>query len=174
MTWGAFEVLCRDVFIACGNADPARTLAELKARSQGLLSKQVSIDQLATWDFNLSTGFGSFLAQSIDFSNYALGRDAITALLHNAPEVTSGFKHPDLWSLCQRRHLIVHRRGIVDSKYVDATGDSARIGTALTIKPSDFSSYHSTVHALGLRILLAADRWHLEKQSQGGASNGGT
>lgn len=44
-----------------------------------------------------------------------------------------------MWLLSQRRHLIVHRRGIVDAQYLAKTGDSFR--RAL----SDTSGGHPTI-----------------------------
>ena len=60
----------------------------------------------------------------------------------------------DLWLLFQRRHLIVHRRGIVDSAYIAATGEDLLVGTEMSITPRDFEIYINAV--LGAAITIGS------------------
>jgi hypothetical protein len=63
-----------------------------------------------------------------------------------------------LWLLCQQRHLIVHRRGIVDAKYVESTGASAVLGELIEINPDNLESYMEKVVSTGQSILSAANK----------------
>ena len=61
----------------------------------------------------------------------------------------------ELWMLYQRRHLIVHRRGVVDQAYLDATGETFTIGTHLTVTPDDFEKALSVVVSAGTALGLS-------------------
>ncbi len=45
-----------------------------------------------------------------------------------------------LWLLYQRRHLIVHRRGIVDERYRTESGEALPLGAELRVKPDELES----------------------------------
>jgi hypothetical protein len=60
----------------------------------------------------------------------------------------------DEWKLLvrcfQKRHLLAHRMGVIDEKYVAAVNDpAARVGRKITIESSEVSSLLSAVNKLG-------------------------
>jgi hypothetical protein len=55
----------------------------------------------------------------------------------------------ELWVLFQRRHLIVHRRGVIDQIYLDATGENYPLGSKLNVRPDDFEASMRMVVAAG-------------------------
>lgn len=57
----------------------------------------------------------------------------------------------------QQRHLLQHQDGIVDSDYIDKSGDSTyQIGQHLILKEADVVKYANVVEKLGKRILEIA------------------
>lgn len=63
-----------------------------------------------------------------------------------------------LWRLSKKRNLIVHHKGIVDQKYLSATGDSVALGSQLTIKPDDVKSYIISSAKIVEQLLLASSQ----------------
>jgi hypothetical protein len=63
--------------------------------------------------------------------------------------------HKDLWILNQRRHLIVHRRGVIDREYLEKTGETLEIGDLLTVTPQEITGYFGRVRDAGVAILDA-------------------
>jgi hypothetical protein len=62
----------------------------------------------------------------------------------------------DLWVLSQRRHLIVHNRGVVDRKYIEQTGATDEEGKPLRLRPRDIERAIGLVRDAGYALLLAA------------------
>ena len=62
-------------------------------------------------------------------------------------------KGPRLRLLYKRRNLFVHRRGIVDKRYLEETSDAAKEGSRLMVHPSDVSEAANLVATAGLKIL---------------------
>jgi hypothetical protein len=59
----------------------------------------------------------------------------------------------EMWVLNQRRHLIVHRRGIVDASYIANTGDALALGAELTISPNELERYLTLVADTGVKMI---------------------
>lgn len=60
--------------------------------------------------------------------------------------------------LYQRRHLLVHRQGIVDQSYLDRSGDSAyQVSQRIVVRPDDVSDLAAMLETLasGLRTVVA-------------------
>jgi len=63
-------------------------------------------------------------------------------------------KH-ELWSLFQRRHLIVHRCGVVDTKFLQEVGGSQQPGSVLVLGPKDLDRDLAATLAFGCQLLSA-------------------
>jgi hypothetical protein len=59
----------------------------------------------------------------------------------------------NVWLLCQKRHLIVHKMGLVDNIFIDNTGLDFPIGSKLKVTPEILETYLSIVKDTGLEIL---------------------
>jgi len=57
--------------------------------------------------------------------------------------------------LSQRRHLIVHQRGIVDRRYLENTNDTQQIGERLLVSPDELLGYIVLVQNSGASLLTA-------------------
>jgi hypothetical protein len=67
-------------------------------------------------------------------------------------------RNPRLWLLQQRRHLIVHRRGVVDKQYLENTGEKIKVGEQLTPTPTEIEEYVRHVCDAALALVKAANK----------------
>jgi len=155
LCWGALEVLARDVFVALINENPNAAIQLLEHPStRGRFNlKAISVEVLAIHGFDVSTRMGDVLVQQQDLAELAVIKDVYQALFPDARALHSTLGAKDLWLLNQRRHLIVHKRGIVDARYLERTGDKTERGSTLNVLPSDLKGYLTLVRDAGIEIL---------------------
>jgi hypothetical protein len=77
-------------------------------------------------------------------------------MLNSDPAVADALAEKRLWVLCQQRHLIVHRRGVIDARYLEATGEQQAIGSRLSVAPAELESQIESVVAAASALLTAA------------------
>lgn len=143
LTWSAFEVLSRDIFIAHLNSMPkayTKLLADSDVRKRFDLSR-VSIERVAEFNFDLTGKLGDLLIDQNDLADLGGIKATFVALFPSDSVLRQALNERDLWLLFQRRNLIVHRRGIVDQRYLDASGDEQSIGSRLTLRPTELDTY---------------------------------
>jgi hypothetical protein len=150
LCWGAFEVLARDSFETHLNVNPGRTLALLNdrvAKRRFELSK-VSLETLATHNFDLSARMGTLLAEQQDLSDVYSIKSVFQALFPSNDGLRDALSDLDLRLLSLRRNLIVHRRGIIDDKYAASTDCSPQVGQRLKITPDELEAHlRATIRA---------------------------
>jgi hypothetical protein len=158
LTWGAFEVLSRDIFRAYLNSTPrayANLLADADVRKRFDLSR-VSIERVAEFDFDLSGKLGDLLIDQNDLADLGGIKATFVALFPSDSSLRVALSERDLWLLFQRRSLIVHRRGLVDQRYLDASGDKQSIGSLLTLRPRELKRYLEVVTNAAVALISAA------------------
>jgi hypothetical protein len=155
LVWSAVEVLARDSFVFLLNRRPElaeRLLAEQANR------KRFSVDRidwqtLATYGYDLSANLGTFLISKADLTNVPAIRDAYGALFPSATDLGRKLADRRLWDLCQKRNLIVHRRGIVDQQYLANTEDTLSLGADLWISPSEVEDLLEAALHIGTEVI---------------------
>jgi hypothetical protein len=143
LTWGAFEVLSREVFRVWMNRTPrayANLLADSDVRRRFDLSR-ISIERVAEYDFDLSGRLGDLLIEQNDLADLACIKATFFALFPADSGLRIALNERALWLLFQRRNLIVHRRGIIDGRYLEASGDRLSIGSRLGVQPTELKDY---------------------------------
>ncbi len=145
--WTAIETLTGDLWEAAVNAHP-HGLAKLRGdwpkgkekgqpEGKGPLpplvnttplgkvseEKSIRLAALEDYDFNVSSVMGTLLRDSrYDFQNLKdIKRAYVQAFFENQEDVLDAILDPCLYHLSQVRHLLVHRAGIVDQKFIDST-----------------------------------------------------
>lgn len=156
LVWGAFEVLARDLFTELLNRHPTRVEALVANPSN---RKRFGIEKLdwgtlSTFGFDLSKNLGTVLAQRADLDDIPTIKDAYGALFPDVSDLASKLADRRLWLLFQRRNLIVHRRGMVDQKYNEKTGETLRLGDQLWPTPEDVEAYFEAVALAGASMLV--------------------
>jgi hypothetical protein len=170
LLWSALEVMARDVFRAVVDESPTLALAlasEPTTRRRFQVDK-IPLEILAENSFNVSQTMGTILAAQQDFSDLTTIKAVFSVLSPNDAALRDALAAPDLWQLCQRRHLLVHRRGIVDAAYLRNTGEPLDLGSRIRVSPDDFERYFHVVMRAGVSMELTADSWGAESPAGSG------
>lgn len=159
LTWSALEVLANDLAVELLNRDPQTGVRVLQSpdfkRTTGGL--KLGIESLEEYGFNLSTNFGSFIFDRWSITSVEAMRVVFGLIFTGDEAVLRELSSGDLWHLSQKRHLIVHRRGIIDSRYLRSSkGSDLVVGVPLPIALADVNRYQTCVRDLGSALLNAA------------------
>jgi hypothetical protein len=155
LIWSAFEVLARDLFVFCLNRKPELVGKIIQNESTKRLFqlKGLDFELLSQHRFDVSHAMGDILVQIHDLGNLAAMKACFTALFPNEAALRDSLSGSDLWLLSQRRNLIVHRRGIIDMKYLDSTGETLPLGSLIRIRSSDIKQSLDTVCSVGASLI---------------------
>jgi hypothetical protein len=160
LTWSAFEVLSRDIFRTHLNCTPGaytELSADADIRKRFDLSR-VSIERVADFGFDLSSRLGDLLVEQNDLADLGGIKATFTALFPSDSRLRGALSERDLWLLFQRRSVIVHRCGITDQRYLDASGDQQPIGRRLAVRPRELKKHLESVTAAANTMISAAIR----------------
>jgi hypothetical protein len=160
LAWGALEGLAKDVFVAHLNMNPSSVncLSEHPQLRKRFGLKALDLAVLEEHGFDVSGSLGDILIGNYDLSDIVGIRAVFSALFPNDQSLRAGLGTRELWVLSQKRHLLVHRRGIVDVQYIEKTGDSLKPGDSLPVTPHDVKEALSLVRDAGMQIILAPHR----------------
>ena len=82
--------------------------------------------------------------------------EEVCELLFDNETLSKSLKNQELWNLAQKRNLIVHRRGIVDSQYLSKTPYNVPLGSTLLSNGTEVEMFLQVVRDIGLDVLRAA------------------
>jgi hypothetical protein len=139
LCWSALEVFCRDFFTAYLNKHPDKCRALNKDEDTKKLfdlSKDTLIQHLEGNKYNLSSLMGTILAHRQDFSDFESIRATFRVLFQAASPFEDNLVKSNLTILAARRNLIVHRSGVIDSKYHQHDTTTV-VGQSLNLTPED-------------------------------------
>ena len=144
LVWNSFEVFCRDMLEQVLNAEPylvdrLRNSIELKKL---LDLKNIPLETLQSFDFNVSNKMGTILIERSDFSQLHVAQAFLAPLTTGDEDASKAIFDDQLYYLNRCRNLVVHRRGIVDAKFKRTTKCNQEIGEEL-----DFSVLQLEMHA---------------------------
>lgn len=155
LVWSAVEVLARDSFVYLLNRRPilAEQLLEEQANRKRFSVDRIDWQTLAAYGYDLSKNLGTLLISKADLTSVPAIRDAYGALFPLATELGRKLSDRRLWDLCQKRNLIVHRRGIVDQQYLANTSDNISVGADLWIPPNEVEDLLEAGLHIGTEII---------------------
>jgi hypothetical protein len=155
LLWSALEVLSRDTFEVHLNDDPnlAQRLVSDPTTRKRFEADRFPLETLIEHGFDLTGKVGSVLVAKQDFSDLVTIKAVFKVLFPASVDLARALAEPGLWLLGQQRHLIVHRRGVVDRAYLDNTGETVSKGSRLVVTPSDFERSLTLVTQTGERLL---------------------
>lgn len=155
-TWAVFEHFVGSFIVKWIDQDPKRSRAILSAPDlKTYLGKQVvDIDAIDDHGFDLSRSMGTVIFRGKRLDNLAILRSVLNALFQD--ELLREALGDDLWMLNQRRHLFVHKRGLVDQEYLQRTGDKVPVGERLNVSSEDIERYLTAVQKAVVAIVTAA------------------
>ena len=156
-TWTVFESAVRAFIINWINANPQRALPVLASPElKTYFGKQVvDITVINDFAFDLTSSMGDILFGDRRLDNLQVIRHVLEALFNNT-NIREKLAD-DIWILNQRRHLFVHRRGLIDAEYLRRTGDPVPVGERLCVTSGDIEHYINAVKVAFLAIASAAD-----------------
>ena len=155
LLWSAFEVLCRDTFETLINGEPTKVQALISNPStrKRFEAERLPLDTLVQHGFDPVSPIGSVLVRQQDFSDLLTVKAVYGVLYPGGTELTQALAHRELWTLYQRRHLVVHRRGAIDQVYLDATGENHSLGSRLIVTPKAFEASLTAVVSAGAALV---------------------
>lgn len=148
LLWSVFEVLSRDFIKIFVNNNPEFFDKFGKKEIPTILLKEFSYD--------LSDHLGDVLIENVDWSNLNRIKEIYFKLFSENKDLKKSLKSGLLWKICQRRHLIVHRRGLIDQQYIEKTDDNFEVGEMLPIESSELIDYLLEVRNTGIEIIKCA------------------
>jgi hypothetical protein len=157
LTWGALEVLSRDLFVAILNARPAfaGVVAQDEDCRRLFQMKALPLETLSTYAFDVSGHMGSILADQHPVDSVPSMKAVFRTLFPGNERLRELLSNRSLWLISQRRHLIVHRRAIVDDTYISNTGDAVAPGDELCISAATLEADLVLIRDIGLELILS-------------------
>jgi len=158
LTWSALEVLSQETFVELLNTMPSLIVRLSNDESARRLFplKSIAIETLVDHEFDMSHHMGEHLIQLRAVDSVPIMRSVFSALFPSANELHRAFGDTALWTLNQRRHLIVHKRGVVDREYLTKTGENLETGEQLAVTPAELEIYLRAVVNVGSELLRNA------------------
>ena len=152
--WTALEIFASDIFVSLLNAKPSLAIRLMEDENTKRLFqlKGIPFDLLTEFKFDLISSMGTLLVNYHPIDTIPSMKAVFGAILPNRKAIKIVLDNRKLWLLFQRRHLIVHRRGIVDSSYLSAIGEKLSLGTEIVISPDDLERYMKLVLDAGVAI----------------------
>lgn len=169
LLWGAFECLARDLFVCSINSAPllSKRLIDSPEGRRVFQLKAMDFETLAEHRFDISDKLGSILISHQDLSDLAKIRTVYGLLFPQVQSLYTALGNRNLWTMVQRRHLIVHNRGIVDQRYLDSTGDQLLVGDVLVVTPQAVEEYAAVVQDAGAALIVAVGGVFVNIQTDG-------
>jgi hypothetical protein len=157
LTWGAFEVLSRDIFITYLNRNPdkAKGLMTDENTKRLFVRKSIDIELLHNYSYDISNSMGEVLCEMHEISSITTIRNVYKSLFPASKDLIQKLMDSNLWLLSQQRHLIVHQRGVVDKIFIDNTNLDLPIGSTIRVTPDELETFLSIVRDTGCEIIKA-------------------
>jgi len=162
--WAAFESVAKDCWVVALNLRTdelgRRALTKLPQDQQdgGVSSKQISVEIMARYGFDLRNKLGTVLEGKFDFTSVSGIRRAYTTAFDSFPTDLSAWPD-DLSVLEATRHLIVHRAGYVDRTYAKRTGYQGPDGEPLDVSGSRVCKLADVAILAGCDLVRGVDDW---------------
>lgn len=148
--WSAIEVLLKDQLIEIINWKPelAKRLSTDEIAKKRFELPKLTLDDLEERSFNFQNCMGDLLVRQRDASDLLTLKAAVGAIW-GKDCLFRALESSDIRLLNAQRHLIVHRRGIADEKYLSQTGEQGLIGEPIAIPPSSIVNFYTAAANLG-------------------------
>jgi hypothetical protein len=176
LMWSAFETLARDLWKAALNCHPV-TLAELSGtlaqphsrgtkRKRGNPDKTIELSVIVGHEYKLGKRMGTILAVKYKFDKMDDIIRAYRAAFPNTCKLNEKafWANRSLRAMCAMRNVIVHRRGLIDSKFLYQRGDEPSLAhyqrrQALTLDGVMLQSILKGFVVFCVQIFQEADNW---------------
>jgi len=162
--WTSFECLVTDCWVAALNSGSIsfghRALSALPVEetTDGISGKQIEVNLLARYGFDIRNHLGTILSQKFKFSSLEGIRVAYISAFQDERSIDSMLSNDILKYLESCRHLIVHRSGMVDERFSNKNPEFRQeVGKPLFINGKQVSEFGAAVVEAGVRLLNYLD-----------------
>ncbi len=148
--WSSLEVLIKDQLIQIINWKPelAKKLTTDEIAKKRFELPKLTYEELEDRNFNFQNCMGDMLIKQRDASDLLTLKAAIGAIW-GKNELYKRLDTPEIRLLNLQRHLIVHRRGVVDKKYLSQSSESLSEGEHIEALPSTLVKYYRATADVG-------------------------
>ena len=135
MLWGALETFLLALSRIHVNKRPevAVWLLTSEQTKKHFPAKGIAIETLSDFGFRVDGAMGDLLFREGMLDSLPVVRDIFAVMFREYPHTQRCLANEKLWTIWQQRHLVVHKRGVVDSQYISKTGHKQAVGTRLEI-----------------------------------------
>lgn len=152
-TWSIFEHFTSGFIIDWVNAYPhlAKCVLSVPELKTYFGKQAVDLDAIDEHGYDLTRSMGNIIFRGKRLDNLAVVRAVLSAMF-DGQKIREALGER-LWILNQKRHLIVHKRGLVDREYIEKTGDDVEIGQRLHLTSHDLEDYIISVQQAIISIV---------------------
>jgi hypothetical protein len=167
--WLAFECLAEDLWTSSLNQETKlghqalNSIPNEDKDSSGLSRRQIDVGLAARDGFDLRKSLGTILKSKFDFGKFDGVRSAYKQVFKTYGELDN---FPHLRELEQVRHLIVHRGGVADDRFIRLTKIKARPGKPLSLTTTQVANYMISVTLGCASLLKIVDEWFTEEEKK--------
>lgn len=165
LLWSSIEVLLRDLFTVVCNTHP-KYFIEFKSKIQDnektrkRFDFKINFETLEKYGFNGEKALGSIFLEHNQLQDLESMLVAVNAALASKNAGADKDTLSQIWKLYFRRHLIVHRRGVVDAEHFARLKEDGSIGEKIQISPDTFQISLKAAVALGKAMELQLAKRH--------------
>jgi len=162
--WTSLEVLASDLWVDSVNFDPMNlALPAIKEKGgqeiKGLTQKEIKVGLLSKHRFNLTNVMGDLLRPKFDFTSVSGIEKAFRTLFGTAWIGWDEELVKQLFLIEQIRHVIQHRAGIADQKFIATTSGAYRVGERVCITAKDYHKFKGVIVRGAVHLIAATDRF---------------
>ena len=155
--WSCFEILAKDLWEVCVNIKPNPHAydTDTKKDAAGIYKKKIDLDLLKRYDFNVSNKLGTILKSKFDPWGVNEIISAFQSVVCSDLNMTA-FKDT-LFYIEECRHLIQHRAGVIDQKFVTRFPSTNQKGQRLVFNRNEVVNLGSSIVEAGIILIEKAD-----------------
>lgn len=164
-TWCSFEVCMKDLWetsLNIGNKLVMKTtLSNINNIDRinnfsGIQGKSINLDYLAQYNYNVANKLGSILVNKFDFSSVYGIKDAYLCAFPRSATIKKALENKELVQLEARRHIIVHKAGVIDDTFCKKTNVNKKLtGNKLGLSDEELSEFGNVAIDTVIQVIKA-------------------
>jgi len=170
LLWGTFEIFANDLAEFLLNVAPELIGSDHERSAEVLRSlKARGVSKAAIEELRGHSQPGTALVETRRLQSFTAIRSFFEATLGLDASANEALSSSDLLDLEQRRHVIVHRAGIVDSSYVAKTRSKQLPGEVIDVSPRLFKESFGSTGLAAMQLGLGVLGFLAARESRNGA-----
>lgn len=164
-TWCSFEVCMKDLWetaLNTGNKLVMKTTLSNVSNIDrinnfsGIQGKSINLDYLAQYNYNVANKLGSILVNKFDFSSVYGIKQAYSCAFPRSTAIKEALENKELVQLEARRHIIVHKAGVIDDAFCKKTNVNKKLtGNKLGLSDEELSEFGNVAIDTVIQVIKA-------------------